>query len=269
MSTRFVRTATRRRRILPLAMGLAAVAALVAGCATSTPPTDQEPTPVPAAKSAASLHAIDEWSFDEGNGTSAAEKLGSVKRPITLENGASWTAGVSGKALAFNGHGQFATAKRPVVKTSGADYSVSAWVRLAVEPGGSFQTFVSRDGPQNSDFYLQYVGQQKMFAFSAFTARALAPKVGTPKAKRWYFLTGVRDHKAGTLAIYVNGVFGGSVRAPKDNPPGLGAFVVGRGKSSGSPADFVDGDVDDVTVFDHALTSTQVAALFNAGPSIH
>jgi len=50
---------------------------------------------------------------------------------------------------------------------------------------------------------------------------------------------------------------------------GTGNLVVGRGKYGGNPVDFLHGAVDDVRVYDRALSAAEVATLYagNASPS--
>jgi alpha-L-arabinofuranosidase len=204
------------------------------------------------------------WALDEGSGTTAADDSGNG-RTATLGSGATWTAGqVGDHALQFNGTPNgLADVPAPVVDTS-QSFTVSAWVKMDTTNG--YQTAVSIDGTQISGFYLQLSGTTGAFAFTrrvaddstATEVRAdsqVRPSVGT-----WYHLVGVDDATTGTLKVYVDGSEGSD--AAFTSPwKASGHTLIGRGKYGGNPVDFLHGAVDDVRMYQGALTTTQVKAL--------
>ena len=198
------------------------------------------------------LSGVHAWAFDEGSGTVAGDGVGGADATLT---GTTWTDGVSGGALSFDGAGE-ANTGRSLVRTDGS-YSVSAWARLDVADNG-FQTVVSQDTGSNSAFFLQYSGQDERWAMSFVGTRALSPT--KPEPGRWYHLTGVRDAAAGTLTLYVDG----ERVATQDvctAPATEGPLVVGRAQYGGDEVDHLRGDVDDVRLFDRALSDEEVAEL--------
>ncbi|MGW4027675.1 glycoside hydrolase family 2 TIM barrel-domain containing protein, partial [Streptomyces sp. NPDC005009] len=58
------------------------------------------------------------WTLDEGTGTTAKDD-GPNDKPLTLSEGTTWTTGVSGSALKFDGQGQYARTEGPVLDTTG------------------------------------------------------------------------------------------------------------------------------------------------------
>jgi hypothetical protein len=140
------------------------------------------------------------------------------------------------------------------------NYSVAAWVKL--DSLGGFATAVSQDGPSNSAFFLQYSGADNRFAFSFAGVRALASAVA--ETGRWYHLAGVRDVRAGSLTLYVDGQPAGTAYAC-DGGPGAGNTMIGRAKFNGNPVDYWRGVVDQVHLFDRALPAAEVAQLHNSG----
>ena len=196
------------------------------------------------------------WSLDEGTGTTAADS-GPNKRPLTLSEGTSWTDGVHGSALKFDGKSQYAGTKEPVLDTTGS-YSVSAWVKLDALPG-NYATALSQDGTrQASPFYLQY--GQGAFAFST-PGEHRARLVTTPQTGRWYHLVGVRDAATNRITLYVDGKRAETVTSGP-NYVGSGPLVVGRAKWNGDNVDFWNGAVDEVHAYDHALTADEVSTLY-------
>ncbi|MET7645210.1 LamG-like jellyroll fold domain-containing protein [Streptomyces sp. NPDC005426] len=193
------------------------------------------------------------WALDENKGTVAADS-GPNHKDLTLSAGASWTAGVRGSALKFNGQGQYAQTDGPVVDTTG-DYTVSAWASLDALPG-NYATVVSQDGRrQENPFYLQY--GQGAFAFSTPGAHRARLEM-TPELGRWYHLVGVRS--GDEIKLYVDGELAATAAAGTADVS-TGALSVGRAKWSGGNTDFWNGSVDQVAVYDKALTADEVSAL--------
>jgi hypothetical protein len=222
-----------------------------------------EPAPPPPAGTPG-LDGVGRWTFDEGQGSTAADSAGTS--PLTLHGDPTWVDGPSGDAktaLHLTGT-QYADTERTVVPTRGTNFSVSAWVRLD-SADGAFQTVVSEDGDTNSAFFLQYSGADQRWAFSYVGARALATDVGKPEVGRWYHLVGVRDTTASTLTVYVDGKAEGSTSVLASADDATGVLAVGRGKFGGNPVDYLNGSVDDVRVYDRALSAAEVADLEGAG----
>ncbi|WP_410615512.1 LamG-like jellyroll fold domain-containing protein [Amycolatopsis sp. lyj-109] len=204
------------------------------------------------------IDGIAAYPFDENVGTVAEDVVGS--HDATLVGGASWTAGKTGSALAVNGSGQFADTGAALVNTEGS-YSAAAWVKFSAV-GDGFQTIVSQDGPSNSAFFLQYSGQDHRLAMSFVGTRALAPTA--PEANRWYHVAGVRDAASGTLKLYVDGQLA-ATKSVCLGDASTGNTVIGRGKYGGNPVDYLNGAVDQVHVYDRALSDADVSALYSSG----
>jgi hypothetical protein len=195
------------------------------------------------------------WPLDEGTGTSAGDR-GPNAKPLKLSEGTTWTPGVSGSALRFDGRGQHAETDSPVLDTTGS-YSVSAWVTLDELPG-NYATAVSQDGRQQaSPFYLQY--GQGAFAFST-PGENRARLVTTPEKGRWYHLVGVRDGASNQIKLYVDGALASTATAGP-NYVGSGPLSVGRAQWNGQDTDFWNGAVDEVHAYDKALTAAEVSTL--------
>ncbi|WP_328908505.1 PA14 domain-containing protein [Streptomyces sp. NBC_00234] len=193
------------------------------------------------------------WSLDENGGTTAADS-GPNRVPLALTPGTSWTQGVKGSGLRFDGQGQYAETAGPVVDTTGS-YSVSAWASADTLPG-NYATVVSQDGRRTENpFYLQY--GQGAFAFSTPGGHRARVEM-QPDTGRWYHLVGVRD--GDEIKLYVDGELAATAAAgPAD--VSTGPLSVGRAKYAGQNGDFWNGSVDQVRVYDKALTAQEVSAL--------
>jgi hypothetical protein len=197
------------------------------------------------------------YPLEEGTGTTTADEVG--PHDATLVNGPTWTPGHTGNALQFGGNAYVDTGAS-LVDTAVGNYSVAAWVRI--DDLNGFQTAVSQDGDSSSGYFLQYSDQDDRFAFSFVGVRALAP--APPVPGQWYHLVGVRDAAAGTLKLYVDGALTGSASACLGGPA-TGHTVIGRAKFNGGPVDFWHGAIDQVHVYDRALTDAEVTTLYSSG----
>lgn len=197
------------------------------------------------------------WPLDEGSGVTAADQVGDDD--LTLQGNTAWTTGQSGSALRFDGDGDFAQTSGPVVDTSG-NFTVSAWVKLDSTDG--WLTALGQDAPVLSTFFLQKTGDTNRFSFSTAGGRALSTFV--PEAGRWYHLVGMRNAATQTHSLYVDGVKQSSFTQCL-NPESDGPFTVGRAKFGGNHVDFWPGAVDQVHVWDRALSDAEVHELYESG----
>ncbi|MFI5916262.1 LamG-like jellyroll fold domain-containing protein [Dactylosporangium sp. NPDC051541] len=204
------------------------------------------------------LTGITFYPLDESAGTVAADTV--AGNNANLVNGAAFVAAHTANGVSLDGGSQYLDTGKPLLNTA-SDYSAAAWVKLDKADGG-FQTVVSQDGPSNSDFYLQYSGADQRFAMSFAGVRALAPV--KPNVGQWYHLVGVRDTVKGELRLYVDGELAGTASAclPQSGP--TGNTVIGRGKYGGNPVDYLDGTVDQVHLYDRALSADEIRQLFTS-----
>jgi hypothetical protein len=203
------------------------------------------------------LTGVGFWPADEGSGTVAHDTVGHHDATLT---GAGWTAGHSGSALQFSGAQQFADTGASILDTTG-NYSVAAWVKL--DSLGGFATAVSQDGAQESGFFLQYSGADNRFAFSSSGGRALA--FDAPQPGRWYHLVGVRDAASGQFELYVDGEPQRTSAQSGCAEAATGHTVIGRAKFGGNQVDFWRGALDQVHVYDRALSADEVKQLYQSG----
>lgn len=115
-----------------------------------------------------------------------------------------------------------------------------------------------------SAFSLRYEAGSKRFAFAVAErdaaedptrVRAVDPAEGG----RWYHLLSVRDATNGTIRLYIGGTRADEIAFC----PGFestGSTVVGRGRFNGIATSYWRGSVDEVRVFEWALSDEDTAA---------
>ncbi|MEW9555429.1 LamG-like jellyroll fold domain-containing protein [Nonomuraea sp. NPDC050783] len=184
---------------------------------------------------------------------------------------AAWTKGRSGSALALRGSADsFVTTRDGPVLDTTSSFTVSAWVRLDADPGSLWKTAVSQDGDSVSRFALQYKGEStRRWAFSMMSEDSSAPRIDSavatddrflPRVGVWTHLSGVYDRAQRKIFLYVNGVLAGQSAHDgnwtSDSPNTL---LIGRGKWARQIGDYWPGTIDEVKVYDRALSDLRPA----------
>jgi lysozyme family protein len=159
--------------------------------------------------------------------------------------------------------------QRPVIDPT-KSFTVSLWVNLTKNTGT--QTFVSLPGTQVSNFYLQLGGwlsggfvidlypTDSTAASDAYTESTTKPAPNT-----WYHVTGVYDATAKQVRIYVNGKLENQAAAPGGSFANTtGGLAFGYSKWSGARSDGNDARIDDVRVFNSALSAADIQTVYTS-----
>jgi hypothetical protein len=189
---------------------------------------------------------------------------GASGQPDATATNVTWLDQAGRRAAVFNGTSSDITTTTSILNTGpGASFTVSAWVYVTASH--DFATAVSQDSGTDSGFYLQYIGDNKTWAFSRVAAdsntadgdRAMAAGAAL---STWTHLVGVYTGSTGELLLYVNGVLAADA---VDHTPfaATGSLAIGRGEFGGDQVDWFPGDISDVRVYASALNSTQVKAI--------
>ena len=176
-------------------------------------------------------------------------------------NGAGFAPGKVGTAFSFNGINQYVLmSNSPALNLTNA-LTLEGWVKVAAYSGNDATDIFGKNCPY---CFVQYgVGMNNLagkWVFNSHLGNTGLAEGGTAvQTNTWYHLAETFD--GSTLSIYVNGVLDGSVAAvsasPTDEP-----FIIG-GETAG-PWDF-NGLVDEVSVYNVALTPSQIQAIYSAG----
>lgn len=198
------------------------------------------------------------WSMDEGSGSTAADSSGNGNNG-TL-SGPVWTAGNRGGALSFDGTNDYVNAGNPAgLKLTGA-MTLSAWIKIDTVSGNG--RIISKQGYTGSRGWSLNVEASGVGAFQIASNSSSLVTVNTSAALptgQWVHLAGV--YEPGTaLRIYVNGVLSNSnsvsVPAAQYNS-NLNVWIGARPSSEC----YFDGDIDEVRVYNRALSDSEIAAL--------
>ena len=203
------------------------------------------------------------WKLDETSGTTAADASGR-EQTATLSGGAAWTAGWIGNALHLDGASGYAGTSGPVLRTD-QSFTVAAWVRLG--DTSRWAAALSQDGTRQSGFRLEYFPDLNCWAFSMPTSDGDGASVDSALALdgavpgEWVHLAAVYNQHGTQLLLYVNGRLAGS--APRSGAWNAGGGLqIGRAQALGTAVNYWPGDVDEVRVYQGALTAAEIQDLY-------
>ncbi|MCC7451492.1 MAG: hypothetical protein IT324_29050, partial [Anaerolineae bacterium] len=228
---------------------------------TPTPTFTDTPVPASYPNTILADGPISYWRLGETGGTTAADVMG--VNPGTITGGV--TLGVTGAlasdgnpAMRFNGSNSYVNVPHNAVLNIKGDITLEAWAnpavlnsldRMIVHKGG----YQYRLGLNNSNKWYGRV------YISGSPYDVVAPT--TAAVGRWDYIAMTRS--GSTLTLYINGVAVATGTASGSLVTTSNALAIGR-KGSLSEAYF-NGAIDEVAIYNKALTADQIAAHYNAG----
>jgi hypothetical protein len=209
------------------------------------------------------------WKLNETNGTVASDSSGN-NNPGTLFNGPVWVAGRFGNGLSFDGSNDYEDMGDPAssVLDFGASQSFSygGWIKPGVldVTGRRFISKRNGTGPANVGFDLGVNTDQGLLAEIADgTTEKTTSSMSIPlTVNQWYHAMVVVDRATGQMRVYLDGVEKANLSLT-----GLGslasATALNLGRASGDSTRSFLGVLDDVRIYNRALSASEIAALVN------
>ncbi|MEV5751765.1 LamG domain-containing protein [Actinoallomurus sp. NPDC052308] len=211
------------------------------------------------------------WKLDEAAGATRAEDAQGAF-PAGAHGGVTFGGtGKVGKALHLNGSTGYLATSGQVVDTT-KSFSISAWTKLASKTGTP--VIAGQEGSRNSAFVLYYSSFYDRWIFNMQTPDVDAPTVvraqstQAPTLNSWTHLVGVYDADAKKIRLYVDGKLQQTTDQPNSwastGPVNIGRH---RSKAAYSASNYWNGDVDDVRIFDQAVTDSEAVLLAGGTPA--
>lgn len=208
------------------------------------------------------------WWRGEG---SARDAVGSNHG--TLRNGAAFTPGYVGQAFRFDGANDYVRAGTAGLSNNN-DYTFEVWVRVTVHPPfGSAPGILALGDPTLGDqaLVLYNVSGAAGFGLISYIDTGQAQSVdqgALPTIGAWHHIAAVRNTADSTLKLYVNGTEVASA-ALIGTTAFYGNVTLQLGaRFNVSAPDGIDsfpGRIDEISLYNRALTANKIQALFAAG----
>jgi hypothetical protein len=211
------------------------------------------------------------WTFDDGSGTTAADSSGNG-HPVTLVNGVSWVTGKIGGAISANEVNPDASI--PAIDLSGTSaVTVAMWVNRTystaaadvwLEDSANFNSSTTGFGIFMDDPTCNGI-QTGVHGDVGYTMKCYAQ----PSSGVWHHLGFIFDKSqpaSNEVALYVDGVLqtptlnyytSDNTNSFGDNP----IYLFSRGGSQF----FSAGEMDDLRLYNRALSATEIQQVYQAG----
>ncbi len=176
----------------------------------------------------------------------------------TLTNGASY----NGFAMNFDGTDDQIEFAIPSSYPKSTPLTLSAWVRQSTSHTGGIVDIGGENGIDVHCFALVVVSG-KAWAIAQNSTNYQAISATTLSNNIWYYLTAVFN-SATDRQIYVNGVSENTnTTSIAPNPAFFQRGRIGQRSANGTDQNF-SGQLDDIRIYNRALSAAEIRALFNA-----
>ena len=203
------------------------------------------------------------WTFDGKNtnwasGTTAdASSNGNTGSLISMSTSTSPVLGKIGQAMSFNGTSQYVSTG--IYSIYAAPYTISAWIKPSATQTAGLVAQRNGCGPGNESYILTMESNVlKLYAGNVSTAQT-----GTIQNNVWTHVVGI--YNGSTLQLYVNGAQSGT---PTAATPASSATATQIGKDGGTCTSYFRGSIDDVRIYNRALSATEIQKLYQAGTGV-
>jgi hypothetical protein len=204
------------------------------------------------------------WKFDEGSGTTAYDSAGNNDGNIS---GASWTTGQIGGALDFDGTNDYVQISNEPNFDFGpdTDFTVCAWINTTAILDRRRIVNKCESGHEPYTGFSLYMDPPGIVKFRLKDDADVVIVETTTSVNdgSWHFVAGVAD-RDGDIKIYHNGI-------PEDTDSLAlvdninNNIPVAVGRSMDYDGQYFDGKIDDVRIYDRALTTEEIEQLYQDG----
>ncbi|MFD5820116.1 LamG-like jellyroll fold domain-containing protein [Streptomyces sp. NPDC127038] len=230
--------------------------------------------PLGAGRPALAAFPLDEPALqDNGSATTQVHGRGDVKPAVFKGGVTAGGVGADGKALTLDGVDDYATTGGPMLNNQ-RSFSVAAWAKLSTTKPTKAAVIATQIGTVRPGFELYYSPTYgwTFNNYSADTAdgtpvRAAQGDPAMAPGGVWTQVVGSYDAVTDDLRLYVQGKW---VATTKWSTPFYagGAVQIGASVSGGAPVSFFPGQIDDVQLYDRALSAPEIADLYKARPLV-
>jgi len=200
------------------------------------------------------------WLFDDGGGT-IAKDFSEKGNDGTLKNGPKWVDGKLGKALEFDGDKQQSVTTIASTMMDPYPYTFVAWVKLSeYNPDGNTGAVVMGNYSGDSKGSIFYISSTGILSIRPHPGTDLKGKTAIPIGEWTHIATTLEGT---SLKVYVNGEEDGSGTSAGYAGGLSKTFAIA--KASWYDGSFFSGIIDEVGLFNKALTKDEIKSIMIAG----
>ena len=204
------------------------------------------------------------WQFDEGSGTVAKDSSGH-SHDGTLNGDPKWVGGPLGGALDFDGTNDFVEIPDgPGLSITDA-ITIAAWTNMRTTSSDEM-AIVSKGGWAANDLPYELTETRGGVIFWQFynDAGRDSCSPNSPSAGEWHHIAATYDGKV--FQCYIDGVLAQEWAYAGAMPKNTASVTIGRRSRGGT---FFNGMIDDVRLYDRALTAGQINVVLGGGSPVY
>ena len=196
------------------------------------------------------------WKFDETQGDTVADSSGNNHNG-TVVGQANWTQGRIGGAIDLSGHDNFVRIADKSAFDFAGNATVACWVRMRSVPA-EWTAIVTKG---DTAWRLSTSGSDMKFHFGVSNwEKGFVNGAATAGANQWHHVAGVYD--GNVVKLYFDGTL--DATAPWNQGMARNDFEVFIGENAEEKGRCFDGLIDDVRVYNYALSDNEIKALVAA-----
>jgi hypothetical protein len=201
------------------------------------------------------------WKLDETSGTTAPDET-SHGNDGTLVNGPTWTNGNFDGALSFDGKDDYVDVGTGAAVLGKGGFTLSAWVRTT--DTGEQVIIQQRNRASYNGAYMFKLrsGRPYLWTYGDYQSGARIQANRPVNDGQWHHVTAVREDD-GTARLYIDGEFDRSHWLPPRTMKPIDVYI---GADMRSRRHFFDGMLDDVRIYQRALSADEVRQLSESVP---
>ncbi len=197
------------------------------------------------------------WPMDEGSGTNAYDASGNSHNGSLLNGPSSWQSICKAAGcFSFNSGSINIFNLGAIPSLTPSDITLSAWAKPSQID--SWDGIVSNMTSWGTGFSLQLGSAQKIAAMISGTYLS---SITIPSAGIWYYIVATHNSSTNLNSLYVNGILEATstqaVVYEANAKTYIGAFYT-------SPNLIFNGQIDDVRIYNRALSATEIQNLYNS-----
>jgi PKD repeat protein len=206
------------------------------------------------------------WKLDETSGLTAHDSSGN-SNDGALQNGPVWSTGVRGGGLSFDGVNAMVVANPSASLEPVNGITVATWANITDTRSNAISELVRKAAPFQSGYLLRWSDTNGIVQFvidqSGTPLRVNDNIPNSTYLNGWHHFAGTFDASTGVATLYVDGVSHGSSTGAATNLLHTGNLQFMNFVYAGDAA--TPGTLDEVRIYDHALSPAEISALSKLG----
>jgi hypothetical protein len=195
------------------------------------------------------------WNFDEGEGDTVKDSAGENNGKIT---NAKWVDGKVGKALDFDGQSAYVEIPHSDALNLTQAITIEAWVKHRGEYIYSWEAILAK-GDSAYRIHFDETDQSFGLGLNGMGQYWNQQSGVVPEPDKWYFFVATFDR--GKACLYVDGKQAAATeQAPTEIMTNNYSIIIGENNES--PGRYFNGTIDEVKIYNRALTAEEVAKQF-------